>query len=187
MPYELDTYENGEIILEGRQVRRCKKCHVPTHPFEDLSRINRSPRRDFSCTSDGFEIASEKVKIMFEKLSPSPVSYFSVFNNYWAIRPDKYIFCDVSGAGVYAYNQQGNSFCTFCARLTGIFVNKPWEVTLMAGQERVGDYDILRVFPEFGDPLHKMMGIILGDKLFDAIRKTPFTGIQDFYHFNQLD
>ncbi len=186
MPYALDTYPSGMVLVGERQsVLRCPMCKVPTHRFEDGFDCDSKPSRDFSCSADGFEIVSQRVKEFFEERATGDVEFFPLVRGYWVVLPKRSVFLDLSEAELYVYNEQNNSIGPACGRMNGIFLKKPWNSRIMNSERMIEGHEVAREAQELGSQGAEMIGLLVGDEMMGLIKSAGFSGVEEYYHLEQ--
>lgn len=170
MPIELDRWGNGLELLFPETARSCPTCEIYTHPWEDWTDTSKKIKEDWSCSCEGLDVVSQKVKDIIEDHGVPDVDFFPLSNGCYLFRPRKRLFLDVSDA-----LQRTEEHCKTCGRMTA-FLGEPADYKLLKGQKPVAFHEIVRSAQEWGGAPYMVPSIILGDEIAGALNYEGLRG-----------
>lgn len=185
MPYELGVKPNGESLVNGRRdIRRCPRCKAPTHRESESFVVDLPPTMDLSYSADGFMVFSKKAKDVIEEISPNQVDFHDLLPRHFVGIPKRSVYLDLSNSDLQGPNidLDISKFCKMCGRSRGLGVLQS-EIRIMPGQIALGPRDILRAKPDFGGLGVEIMMLLIGDELFEEIKRQKLTGLDEPLYF----
>lgn len=186
MPYALNLYPSGKVLVYDKsEARRCWTCEIPTHRYEERFSIDKTVGKDFSYTADGFNMVSRKGRAFLEANATSEIEFFDAGRGYSVIRPVQSIFWDMSNASASVENEFGNGICPRCGRAPQLGCDRPWDKVFMAGERKIGEFDIVRGEQLMGFKGKEILDIIVGDGLMAKMKAAKLSGVQTPNWFDQ--
>lgn len=150
-------------ILMSSHARKCPRCGLYTHQWEDTGQLEESVKKDWDISAEGTQLISERFKATLDSLGVTDLEYKPMSAGGYAFRPKRSVFLDLSSCEI-----ETQDFCLACGRFKTFLGGV--DAKIMAG-ESIGDCEIVRSFQSLGSEDYRAELTIFGDGIAQDVRK----------------
>ena len=171
MPYEMSASYNGiDLFKTTPDLRRCAKCGLLTHKWEEFADSPNKPKADISTSVNGHTMVSPKFWKIYEENEFFGVDFWPLSSRYHVLFPTRTVEIDP-----IHYKIMPLKLCERCGQYEEILVHgKP---RLAASERSIASNEIVRSATDYGGKMYKGYHVFIGDNVRDILEIKSLSGL----------